>query len=185
MQRRTPERVPVRRRAVLASAGALAGALAGCLGRLGDGPGADGDGNESDPDLPPDGVAEGDHRLYLANLDDEPRTVDIVVTDGETGERVVDGTYELPDERGAEFATVAAWDRRYDVSVDVVAGGSAAFEWANGDCSGGEATDGSRNAAVRVQPGGEEVTLVVDQCDAIVAGTAVPFGPAAEFAVDG
>jgi len=170
---------PVSRRRVLAGATATAGAIAGCLeAGFGD------DGSGSGDGVPPDGIDDGEHRFYLANLDDDTHRVELAVYDRHADEYVIDGTYELPDERGAEFARVAGVEIRYEVEVDVVDGGSTTRNWLPGACETYGAGGGSRNAVVRIQPCATELTYVVDNCDEIAAGTSVPFAPAREYVVE-
>lgn len=177
------------RRRVLAGATGVVGAIAGCLGIGSGDDGSDsgddgpdsGDGG-SGADVPPDGIGDGKHRFYLANLDDDTHRVELSVYDTFAEEYVIDGRYELPDERGAEFAPVAGVEIRYDVEVDVVDGGSTTVEWIAGSCE--EYGNGSQNAVVRIQPGATELTYVEDNCDELVAGASVPFAPASEYFVD-
>lgn len=179
----TKRNVPngTRRRVLASTVAGIAGALAGCLDGLANGDDADED--DEDDDIPPGGIGDGEHRLYLANLDDATHEIDLEVYDRHAEERVVDGTYELPGGKGAEFEPIAGVEIRYDVTATVADGGSLDVTWAPGPC---DTTGGSsQNAAVRIQPGGEELTLVEDNCDEISAGTSASFGPAAEFYVEG
>lgn len=179
---------PGRRHLLAATATVLTGAFAGCLDELPgagssddgstDDDSAGGDGN--DDGIPPGGIGDGEHRLYLANLDEATHRIDLEVYDRYAEEYVVDGTYELPGEKGAEFERIAGVEIRYDVTADVADGGSTSVTWVASSCEAtGEAS--LQNAAVRVQPGGEELTLVEDSCDEGRAGTSVSFGPAREF----
>jgi len=167
-------RALMHRRTVLAGATAAIGGIAGCLGSAEE--------NEESQDVPPDGIDGGTHRFYLANLDAERRRVELSVSDTDAERYVIDGTYDVPDERGAEFARVAKESVEYEVAVTVANGVSMTKTWAPAPCPtpGG----GSRNAVVRIRPSATELTYAEDNCDEITAGTSVPFGSASEFVVD-
>lgn len=179
------------RRPLLATAGIVFSTpLVGCLGavgnvgRIGDEKGereanSGGDGTDTEP---------GTHHLYLVNLDDESHRVDLEVVDGAADEPVLEGTYEIPDGRGGEFREVAAWGERYEVTATVESGPSETFCWEIESCPGPKAEDdeaelraGSRNSSVRIEPDAADLSFVTDSCDAIIAGTEAPTGPARQF----
>lgn len=177
-----------RRKFLVTTAMALSVPLVGCL----DAATADGNGPTErpwTPSYPTDGPS-GVHDLLVENHTDstEAAWLRVVREDGAT---LVDGRYELPDGRGIEFEDVAAWATTYTIDLAIDGRDVTSFEWYTDECGpDAEAPEdgGSRNAAVRVEAasddGGERVSLVVDQCDAIVAGT-VPTGPAEAFRLDG
>lgn len=127
---------------------------------------------------------DGDHHLYLMNLDDESRRIHLEVVRQSTGETLIEGTYDVPDRRGGEFRDLAAWGDTYEVTATLESGHSKTFTWAIESCSGSEAPKGSRNGSVRVDPGGTDLSFVADNCDEIIAGTEAPTGPAEQFEVD-
>lgn len=134
---------------------------------------------------------EGDHHLYLENLDDESHRVELLVVRSGADEPVIQGTYEIPAERGGEFREVAAWEETYEVSATLESGLSENVTWGIDPCPGAEAgdeeselEDGSRNGSVRIESGGDDLSFVRDSCDEILAGAAVPTGPAEQFEVD-
>lgn len=173
----------------------------GCLGAFGesdtagDGSGDGENDGESDDGDADDGETDdgetGIHHLFLVNLDDAPRRIDLEVVDRGENEPVIEGTYELPDERGGEFREVAAWDETYEVRATLESGVSETFAWEIERCpateaEGGESESetGSRNASVGIEPNADDLSFVTDSCDEIVAGTAVPVGPARQFVVE-
>lgn len=158
------------RRSFLASFGAGLGSFAGCLA-----PSSEGERRSDQPD----------HHLYLVNLDDDPRRVELTVVRRDADEAVVDGTYEIPEERGGEFRDVARWERTYDVTVTLDAGLSETFAWTTESCAGSELPGGSRNGGVRIESGATGFSFVTDSCDELLAGTGVATGPASRFEVGG
>lgn len=179
----------MRRRDLLtATAGALSVAAAGCTG-LANSDDTDPETSEpTDTDEPTgtDDTADetGDHHLYVENLDDEDRRVSLTVTRESDGETVIDGTYEVSDERGAKFEDVADWGETYEVSGSLETGVSATYSWEIESCEGGEAPNGSRNGSLRIEPDATDLSFVTDICDGIRAGTEVPTGPADQFEVE-
>lgn len=196
------------RRQLLAATGlTLTATLAGCYGLdPRDDSGDDGDpgGDRDDGEAGDDG-ANGDdggteatddgqastHSLFVENLDDEARRLDVDVTDREDEGPLIEGTYEVPDERGIEFRRELEWGRSFDVTVTLESGVSDTFEWAIESCPGARAEDGgseqqggSRNGSVRIEPDAEELSFVTDVCDEIVAGTEVAVGPAENYEVE-
>ncbi|WP_435349659.1 hypothetical protein [Haloarchaeobius sp. HRN-SO-5] len=166
----------MRRRALLTTGATVSASLSGCLGRLAaDGRGTD-TGTERD--------WNGEHDLVLANYDDEPRVLSVVVElDGET---LVDGTYELPDGRGGVFEDIGRWEERYEIDAELGSGESETFVWETTGCADvDEAPDGSRDGGVGIQsPHGDgELSFYRDGCDALYGD--VPTGPASLFEVDG
>lgn len=185
------------RRAFLAMTGiALAAPLSGCASSAGrgddssdSGPSSGSDSSDrpwppSDPIETPDGA----HHLSVANHTDttESAWLRVVREDGVT---LVDGRYELPDERGIEFEAIAAWETTHAIDLAIDGEGVTSLEWHTEACeSDSEAPGdgGSRNAIVRVTEGDsdeERVSLVVDRCDALF-GPEVPTGPAEAFRLD-
>lgn len=182
------------RRPFLATAGtALSTSLVGCLGTLGNvgrigGESGTGDGNTGGDRA---ATEAGTHHLYLVNLDHEAQRVDLAIVERDGAEPVLEGTYEIPGEKGAEFREVAAWDETYDVTAAVRSSTSETFCWEIESCPGPEAEDdeaelpgGSRNGSVRIEPGADDLSFVTDSCDEIIAGTEVPTGPATQFEVE-
>lgn len=177
------------RRRFLATTGiALSAPLVGCL----DAVTADAGQPPERPWTPGEPIddPDGTHHLYVENRTDstEAAWLRVVREDGAT---LVDGRYELPDGRGIEFEDVATWETAYTIDLAIDGEDVTSFEWYTDECgrdSEAPGDGGSRNAAVRVGEasgdGGERVSLVVDQCDAIVAGT-VPTGSAESFRIDG
>ncbi|WP_256300142.1 hypothetical protein [Haloarchaeobius salinus] len=175
----------MKRRALLATVGAASASLAGCTGLLDD----DGTDDDSDTDdTPTDGTTSGGvntpHDLYLANLHEETLRIHVELRRTDTDETVVSGTYELDDGQAAEFENVAGWDGEYEVTATLQTDATATYDWLTQSCP----NDGhSRNASLRV--GGDDgdddgFSFVVDECDAIVAGTAASAGPAESFRVE-
>ncbi|WP_440990029.1 hypothetical protein [Haloarchaeobius baliensis] len=189
----------MKRRALLATVGAAATALAGCTGLLDGGstdePDDDGDSTPNDGTTPNDGdstpndgttPSDGDtpHDLYLANLRDETLRIHVELRRTDTDETLVSGTYELDGGQAAEFENVAGWDGEYAVTATLPTDASATYDWPTESCPD---ESYSRNASLRV--GGETAdadgfSFVVDNCDAIVAGTAASAGPAEHFRVE-
>lgn len=131
--------------------------------------------------------SDGTHHLFVENYTDttEAAWLRVVREDGAT---LVDGRYELPDGRGIKFEDIAAWETTYTVELAIDGEDIAALEWYTEECSpDSEASDGSRNGAVRVTDvsNGDEhqVSFVRDQCDAIYA-PGVPTGAAETFRLD-
>lgn len=176
-----------RREFVASGATALAGTavLAGAAGCLA---GGDRDPSErpwteqeriDDPD--------GEHDLYVENHTDttEPAWVRVVREDGAY---LVDGRYELPDERGIEFDEVAAWETTYTVDVAIDGEPTRSVEWHTESCNGTESPNGgSRDAGVRVLAAEDDpdrahrLELHVNQCDALGMASQLPAGPASTF----
>jgi len=188
----------MRRRAFLTVGATALAATAGCLDDIGDTTGGDGsdedrtDDTTTDPTTDPDDgetyepSEDGDHYLYVENLDDETHLLDLVVVEASSGETVLAGRYEAPDGRGMEFPDLAAWDETYEVTASLVdAGVTETFFWSIDDCTGSMAPNGSRNGSVRIAEDAAELSFVVDACDALVAGGAVSTGPASNFRVAG
>lgn len=177
------------RRGFLATTGAvLSPSVAGCLG--------DGTHDPSD-DADRDGIAakttgapDGVHDLFVENHTSTTETAWIGVV-REDGARLVAGRYELPDERGLEFESIAAWETAYTVRLAIDGEDATSLEWYTKECGpGSEAPgdSGSRDAFVRVEgpasaEGDGRVSLVMDECDAL-HGPAVPVGPAESFRLD-
>jgi hypothetical protein len=130
---------------------------------------------------------ETPHHLFVENHTDETESAWIQVT-RENDSVLVDGRYELPDGRAIEFADIAAWETTYTVEISLDREDPTTLEWRTTECGpDSEAPDGSRNAAVRYGADdiedGHQFDLVVDMCDAIVAGR-LPSGPAEQFRMD-
>jgi hypothetical protein len=182
-----------RRTALAAAGGAASALLAGCIdtARSVVGSSDDEPSDDEPSDDEPNDDETGTHHFYLVNLDDESRRVDLEIGRRDGNETVVAGTYEIPDERGAEFRDVAAWEETYEVTATLASGLSETFAWETDPCPGPEAEDdaselpdGSRNAAVRIDPGAEALSFVADNCDEIIAGTEVSTGGADRFEVE-
>lgn len=173
-----------RREFVATGAAALAGA-AGCLAN----------GETATPERPwterervedPD----GEHDLYIENHTEtsEPAWVRVVREDGAY---LVDGRYELPDERAIEFDGIAAWETTYTVEVAIAGEPTRSVEWYTDSCDGNESPNGgSRDAGVRVLAAEDDpdqahrLELHVNQCDALGMASTLPAGPASTFRLD-
>lgn len=167
----------MKRRTLLAATSSLAVAGAGCLEAV--------TGEEGDP-APHESAesdADGRHHLYVENLDDRVHRVSLEVVRRRNDETVIDGTYELADERGGEFRDVGEWGETYDVTATVDSGVAETFTWTIDSCEGSELEGGSRNGSVRVEPG-DDLSFLTDSCDEVLAGAAVPTGPANRFEID-
>lgn len=183
------------RRPFLATAGtALSTPLMGCLGTLENGGSIGGENGTREESERDDRTATdaGTHHLYLTNFDDELQRVDLAIIERDGTEPVLEGTYEIPGEKGGEFRGVAAWGETYEVTATVRSSVSETFCWKTERCPGPKAGDdeaelpgGSRNSSVRIEPGADGLSFVTDSCDAIIAGTEVPTGPATQFEVEG
>lgn len=130
---------------------------------------------------------EGAHHLFVENHTDETESAWIRVV-SEDDDVLVDGRYELPDGRAIEFSDIAAWETTYDIEISLEEENLTTFEWTTTECGpDSEAPNGSRNAAVRYGADSADDSapfdIVVDQCDAIIAGT-IPSGPAEYFRLD-
>lgn len=184
------------RREFLATVGvALAAPLSGCLDETGTendsaGPRTSTGDDSSDRPWPPSDPVEtpdGAHHLFVANHTDttEQAWLRVVRKDGVA---LVDGRYELPDERGIEFEAIAAWETTYTIDLAIDGEDVTSLEWhteACGSASEASGDGGSRNATVRIEDSdtGDRVSFVVDQCDALFAPE-VPTGPAEAFRLD-
>jgi len=178
----------MRRRALLTTVGAAATSLAGCTGLLDDDDSTDDrDGTPTDGTTPGGGTTDdGDtpHDLYLANLRDETLRIHVDLVRTDTDETLLSGPYELDDGQAARFEDVAGWDREYAVTATLPSDDTATYDWATEPCPDDSY---SRNASLRVggdDGDGDGFSFVVDNCDAIVAGTAASAGPAENFRVD-
>lgn len=156
------------RRPFLRSLGPALGAVCGCLATSGDDARA---------------TRRPDHHLYLANLSEDSRRVELTVARRETGETVVDGIYEIPDERGGELREIGRWEETYDVTATVDSSVTETFAWETESCTNSEAPNGSRNGSVRIDSDADDLSFVTDSCDEIVASTEVATGPASAFEV--
>ena len=174
------------RREFVATGGLLLAGAGGCLGSGESGP----------PDRPwterePIDDPAGEHDLFVENHTEttEPAWVRVVREDGE---HLVDGRYELPDERGIEFDGIAAWETTYTVEVAIDGEPIRSVEWDTKSCeTGTESGDGgSRDAGVRVLAADDDLDrayrmeLHVNQCDAIGMASQLPAGPASTFKLD-
>lgn len=176
----------MKRRTLLAGASSIAMAASGCLEAVAGTGGDDSSPNESDDgSSPDDSNDERPHHLYVENLTDETRRVFLRVIRRSDDEVVIDGRFELEDERGGEFREVAAWGETFDVTAAVDSGVAETFTWEIETCAGSEAENGSRNGSVRIESDAETVSFPTDSCDEIQAGAAVPTGPAEQFAIEG
>lgn len=134
--------------------------------------------------------SEGTHDLFVENYTEDTLTADIRVT-RDDGNVLVEGRYELPNQRGIEFDDLAAWERSYTVNVAVTPADETTFEWKTSKCGPGSETPGSggsRAATVRIEgssgeDGKYDISLLVDQCDALY-GPGLPTGPAEGFRLD-
>lgn len=175
-----------RRRFLATTGAALAPSVAGCLGGRTDDRSDDADRDRTTAETT--GARDGVHDLFVENHTSTTETAWIGVV-REDGARLVDGRYELPDERGLEFESIAAWETAYTIELAIDGEDATSLEWYTKECGpGSEAPgdSGSRNAFVRVQePASEDgrVSMVRDECDAL-HGPAVPVGPAESFRLD-
>lgn len=171
----------------------LSGLLTGCVDSLradtstGDNNSDDEANTETDRSDPESGT----HHLYLVNLSDESQQVDLMVVDRNSDDTVLEGTYEIPAERGGEFREIAHWEETYEVTATLKSGLSETFCWEIEGCPGpkaeddeSELPDGSRNGGVRIEPDAADLSFIADNCDEIIAGTAVATGPARQFEVE-
>lgn len=175
------------RRHFLATTGTvLAAPLVGCLSTATDGnENGNGDDNGTDTET-------GTHHLYLVNLDDKSRRVELEVVRRGDDDPVLTNTYDIPAERGGEFREVAAWGETYEVTASLESGLSETFCWHIESCpspeeaevEAAELPNGSRNGSVRIEPEADDLSFVTDNCDEIIAGTEVPTGPAEQFEVE-
>lgn len=176
------------RRTFLAATGAgLSVALAGCS--LGGGEDRAGTTDRSRTPGDATGTPGGAHDLYVENFTSRTETARIGVVRAD-GTALVDGRYELPDERGLEFEDLAAWETTYTIELAIDGADPVSLEWYTRPCgpdSEAPGESGSRNAFVRLEAGAgdveQRVSLVVDQCDALY-GPEVPVGPAESFRLD-
>ncbi len=140
----------------------------------------------SDPAESPVGV----HHLFVENYTDTSEAAWLRVV-REDGAALIDGRYELPDGRGIKFEDIAAWETTYTIDLAIDGEEVISLEWYTEECgddSEASGEGGSRNAAVRVEaaPAGtdaHDVSLAVDECDALVA-PGLPTGPATAFRLD-
>lgn len=151
--------------------------LVGCLGTT----------TETETNTPtPSQTPEQLHNLYVVNHTTTTEIAIIGVLDS-NGNEVVKGRYELPDERGIEFADIGEWERTYTVELTIDGTDLTPLTWETESCASvDEAPRGSRNGYVQVHQDdndGRRVSLAVDNCDALV-GPTYPTGPARYFRVD-
>lgn len=181
------------RRTALVTAGlALGTPLVGCLGSPANGDGTDHENGGGRATSGGNGTAAGSHHLYLVNLDDESQRIVLEVVARAADEHVLEGTYEIPGEKGGEFREIAARGKSYDVTATVEADATKTFSWKIDPCpgarpenNGAELPSGSRNGSVRIESGADDISFLTDSCDEIIAGTEVPVGPAEQFEVEG
>lgn len=173
------------RRELVATGGLLLAGAGGCLGS-GDSEPPARPWTEREPIDDPEGV----HDLYIENHTEtaEPAWVRVVREDGE---HLVDGRYELPDERGIEFAKIAAWETTYTVEVAIDGEPTRSVEWVTRSCDGMESPEGgSRDAGVRVLAAADDpdqehrIELHMNNCDAVGMASQLPAGPASTFKLD-
>lgn len=178
----------VQRRAFLATmASASAASLAGCTSLIG----APSGGADRPPWSPTDPIADpaGVHHLFIENRTQTTETAWIRVDRGD-GATLVDGRYELPDERAIKFDAVAGWEHTHSIRLAIDGGAVRTLSWDTDPCGDEQeasGSSGSRNAFVRLHPGDAEsenrVSLVVDECDALY-GPELPTGNAEVFRLD-
>lgn len=178
----------MQRRKVLGTLGTtIAASVAGCTGLLGEGTagGSQPPWSPSEPSDDPDGV----HHLFIENRTETTETAWIRV-DRDDGTTLVNGRYELPDERAIKFESIAAWERTYTIQLAIDGADIRTFEWRTDPCGNEQESPGgggSRNAIVRLAAADAEasdrVSLVVDECDAIY-GPELPTGNVAAFRLD-
>lgn len=173
-----------RRRFLATGAVAISTPLVGCL----DAPSNAGDTSPERPWVRTDPVEnpEGAHHLFVENLTETTEAAWLRVTSDAT-ETIVDGRYELPDQRGIKFERIARWETTYTIDIAMDGEDVVSVEWVTAGCGQeSAASDGSRNASVRVMEQSSDddrVELLIDQCDAIYAPV-VPTGPAEYFRQD-
>lgn len=176
-----------RRTFVMTIGSPLAASLAGCTSPF-EGPT---DGTDQPPWSPSDPIDDPDavHHLYIENRTETTETAWIRV-DRDDGATLINGRYELPDERAIEFESIAAWERTYTLRLAVEERDVRTLEWRTESCGEAEespGSGGSRNAFVRLTPAGEaaseRLSLVVDGCDALY-GPELPTGNADAFRLD-
>lgn len=161
------------------TAGAITATLVGCVGTTTD---AEPESETPTPSTPP----ARPHDLYVMNYTTTTETATVRVVDGD-GTAIVDGRYELPNERGIEFVSVGAWEQTYTVELTIAGNALQPVTWETPSCAGNEkASQGSRDGYVRLQADetdGFRATVAVDDCDAIL-GPEYPTGPAKGFRVE-
>lgn len=166
------------RRTFLAAAGVTP--FVGCVGTT-ESPGSET--TTSEPESEP--TTTKPHDLYIVNYTTTTEIATVHVRD-EDG-IVVDGRYELPSERGIEFADIGAWEMTYTVELTIADTALGPLTWETESCEAiEEAPRGSRDGYVQVrgdETDGHEATVAVGQCDAIY-GPEYPTGPAEGFRVE-
>lgn len=176
------------RREFLAATGvSLAVPLGGCTSS-----GLTASGSPDRPWTPSDFTesSDGVHHLFVENYTDTTEAAWLRVV-REDGSALVDGRYELPDGRGIRFEDIAAWKTTYTIDLAIDGEGAISLEWYTEECgddSEAPGGSGSRNAAVRVEAATagtdvHDISLAVDECDALVAPR-LPTGPATAFRLD-
>ena len=168
--------------------GTLSTLMAGCIGEIA----TDGTRTPDPPWTPVEATEppDGTHHLYVENHTSVTETAWIRVLRDDGGV-LVDGRYELPDERGIKFESIAAWEQTYTIEIAIDGEDVVSRSWQTTPCDSGTETGGkggSRNAVVRVTDGDSadepnRITFVVDQCDALHA-PGVPVGSADYFRLD-
>ena len=185
------------RRSFLAAAGlGLSVPLVGCVqapgSRQNDGPAGSSETDDAAGSSETDGPTTEDerrHDLVVENYTETTLMAEIRVLETDTA--IVDGRYELPDGRGIEFEDLAIWEHTYTIELSIEGGDPTAFSWQTKDCGAPEespGSGGSRDATIRIEAdseaqGDHQLSLLVDECDAIY-GPQLPTGPANGFRLE-
>lgn len=155
--------------------------------------------SETDSSAPPQTTIDADtesptltqapehvHDLSLVNYTATTEIATVRVLDG-NGNAVVEGRYELPDERGIEFEDVGAREKEYTIELTIDGTELTPLTWFTASCASVEqAPRGSRDGYVQLRRDGSnrlQVTLVVDGCDELIAPE-YPTGPAQGYRLE-
>jgi hypothetical protein len=173
------------RRALLASAsGTLAGGLAGCTATS---PASTADDTPSDTSPTDDSHSSSpstrtrtpDSRhstFYVENYEQADHCVTLSVVHAETGESILDGTWEVDADQALAFTDVATRDASddvrdaYEVRAELETGQTLSETWELQSCPPEYGYD--RDGAVVLKGG--ELSLWANACDAIAVGYELP-----------
>lgn len=130
-----------------------------------------GDPQEATAATDDDPPRDGPDPFYIENRASEDRCVQVSVTNTESDETVLDGTYEVAGTDGIAFSEVGAVGASYAVGAELDTGETLTATWEVRTCPPefrGEKMN--RAGLIRVDDEGPEFTT--NQCDLILAGTA-------------
>lgn len=114
--------------------------------------------------------------FYVENYEQTDHCVTLSLTHAETGEAVLDGTWEVDADQAIEFPDVAKRDSSddirdaYEVSVELESGETFSDTWELRSCPVEDGYD--RDGAVVVEDGA--LSLRANTCDAIAVGYQLP-----------